>query len=64
MSACKTGCGNDVDADTDVPLCYPCALLWVTSQESRRGGDEKRAAVAFMDFCNRVRAERQARRPA
>jgi hypothetical protein len=65
---CKTGCGKE--ADSGLPMCYRCRLRWSASPERNRAEvvqrtdtDEVRALrrqnVAVVDFCNRVRAERQ-----
>lgn len=63
---CKTGCGRK-GSNT---LCGPCMELWVKSAEAARcdamvaleevapGAYDRRADVAFVDFCTRIRAER------
>lgn len=53
MSACKTGCGRDALAEHF--LCPTCHGLWVTSPETKRASNP----TVLVDFCNRVRAERQ-----
>lgn len=64
VSACKTGCGKEADRGV---LCATCAEEWLGSPEFNRFHEMPpgpRRDVAVVDFCNRVRAERQARRPA
>lgn len=60
MSACKTGCGQR--NDTNGPICTWCADTWLTSAEIERYRffvhNPAAAAAALVDFCNRVRAER------
>lgn len=71
MSACKTGCGSECAGW----FCDACDVAWRESGERRReegiysearssAGYGTCADVALVDFCNRVRAERQARRQA
>jgi hypothetical protein len=67
---CKTGCGNAESAER-APLCEDCAAVWDVSPERQRvagiasetpggrRGNGHRCMVAVVDFCNRVRAERQ-----
>lgn len=60
MSLCKTGCGRDVPGD--IIFCVDCLEAWAASPEERRGSvatTPEARAVALMDFCTRVRAERQ-----
>lgn len=71
VSVCKTGCGKDA---TYGGLCQDDWAEWMASgEECRHRGIARedapdlydaRSDVAFVDFCNRMRAERQARRPA
>jgi hypothetical protein len=72
MTSCATGCGNESPAERS-PLCEACEVLWRESGECHRAHRIQReapplnvghrVALAVMDFCGRVRAERQARRP-
>lgn len=65
MSACKTGCGKETRPEDW--FCEDCRMSWRMSPERERFTvvpDSAREGVALMDFINRVRAERQARRPA
>ena len=59
MSACKTGCGRPMNEDAYT--CYVCSMAWAASLENARGyrWPDPRGAIAFMDFCTRVRLERQ-----
>lgn len=66
MSACATGCGVETGPHA---VCYACRSLWMASGEYKRAyaidadvtgrHSSERYDVAQMDFCNRVRAERQ-----
>lgn len=60
MNACPTGCGWRV-AEPEW-FCEACLSTWIASPERKRffavTGFE-REQVALVDFCNRVRAERQ-----
>lgn len=59
MSACKTGCGKETLLA--LPLCDPCAALWRESDEYARfwlARSSHEADRSFVDFCNRLRAER------
>lgn len=67
MSTCKTGCGAECFS---VYLCDMCDALWCASAEQLRAygiygevsspcGYSTRVGVALVDFCTRVRAERQ-----
>ena len=61
MSACATGCGEDTGIKGG-SLCGLCRNAWVDSPEFDRFNQcttPEASDVARMDFCNRVRAERQ-----
>lgn len=64
MNQCKTGCGSAVDGGA---LCQECGQAWATSPEATRlhaiwrdQGQRlsTRTNVALVDFCDRIRAER------
>jgi hypothetical protein len=66
---CKTGCGREAEAHS--AFCYACGTLWAAAPENDRrcaqarlglGGDQA-FDRALVDFCNRVRAERQNTKP-
>jgi len=69
VSVCRAGCEAElVDA---AYLCGACAELWRSSSEMERchvmamddsvsvDEHERRSDVAFVDFCTRMRLERQ-----
>lgn len=59
---CKTGCGES--APTGFVVCDPCSTRWQQSPERARTayfddvGEARKGDVAFVDFCDRIRAER------
>jgi hypothetical protein len=70
---CKTGCGNAESAER-APLCDACAVEWDASTERGRNTAIlredwqdtcrlQRLRACLVDFCNRVRAERQNTKP-
>lgn len=70
MSVCKAGCRTQVNPVVS-HVCDACAGLWRTSGEMDRcrvlASDDSvsmrehnaRGAIAFVDFCTRMRLERQ-----
>lgn len=61
MSACKTGCGREQRGNSH--LCPACEDEWADSPEATRYRfnihNSVAAEVALVDFCARIRAERQ-----
>jgi hypothetical protein len=62
VSACKAGC--EAEAPPYSHICDPCAVRWGKSLECDRSrsiptDDHGRHDIAFVDFCTRMRLERQ-----